>query len=257
MDLKNLKFAISIIMLFFVFSLNTNNANASNGISIYIDGEKQSYSNQALISNGATLVPLRGIFEALGASVNWNERNNTIDATRGDTNVWLKIGSKSAKVDGKSITVSVPAQVRNGRTLVPLRFISEALGESVKWNGATRTINIGFDDYSNSIQGTYEGWYIANQGKTGLTLRIQNDKAIFKFYPLSNNPDVGSGEFEMEYEYDETTGLIQLTATKWIKNPNGYFTVDLTGNIKNGSLSGFIDGYVGANDYGKVNLVRK
>ena len=131
-----------MLTLLFVFSVSINKAEASNGISIYINGEKQSYSNQAVISQGTTLVPVRGIFEALGASVNWNQKNKTIDATKGKTKVWLKIGSKTTKVNGRTITISVPTQVENGSTLVPLLFISESLGEAIWWDGSNKTISI-------------------------------------------------------------------------------------------------------------------
>ncbi|MFJ7731472.1 stalk domain-containing protein [Lysinibacillus sp. NPDC097231] len=118
------------------------NASASLGVSIYINGEKQSFSNQAIIENGSTLVPLRGIFESLGANVQWNQSTQTIDASKGNIKVWLKIGSKNAKVNDNAINLSVPAQVKSGKTLVPLRFISESLGANVQWNQKTQTITI-------------------------------------------------------------------------------------------------------------------
>ncbi|MGE7689691.1 copper amine oxidase N-terminal domain-containing protein [Lysinibacillus sp. NPDC097214] len=139
--MKKLRF---IIPLFFclLLGLGINNVSASLGVSIYINGEKQSFSNQAIIENGSTLVPLRGIFESLGANVQWNQSTQTIDASKGNTKVWLKIGSKNAKVNGNTVNLSVPAQVKNGKTLVPLRFISESLGANVQWNQKTQTVTI-------------------------------------------------------------------------------------------------------------------
>jgi len=128
--------------MFFIMAYGTNSASAAAGISIYINGEKQSFSNQAVIENGSTLVPLRGIFESLGANVQWNQPTQTIESSKGNTKVWLKIGSKNAKVDGNVVSLSVPAQVKNGKTLVPLRFISESLGANVEWNQKNETVTI-------------------------------------------------------------------------------------------------------------------
>jgi hypothetical protein len=92
--------------------------------------------------SGRVLVPLRGVFEALGAFVEYNNATQSISATRGETRVQLTIGSARAYVNGASRTLDVPAQVQSGRTLVPLRFVSEALGATVLWNDAQRTVLI-------------------------------------------------------------------------------------------------------------------
>jgi len=93
-----------------------------------------------VIENGTTLVPLRAIFEALGATVDY--ANGNITAKKGDTTVKLTIGQKEATVNGKTVTLSVPAKVVTGSTLVPLRFIGESFGNKVDWNATTQTITI-------------------------------------------------------------------------------------------------------------------
>lgn len=141
--MKFLKLFFAALLIISSLSIvSVDQTSAATNISIYLDGTKQSYSNKALIKNGSTLVPLRGIFESLGATVNWNQTTKTIDAKKGNTTVWLKIGSKTTKVNGKNVSIAVPAQVVNGSTLVPLRFISEALGAKVDWNQTTKTIKI-------------------------------------------------------------------------------------------------------------------
>jgi hypothetical protein len=89
---------------------------------------------------GRTLVPLRAIFEALGAQVEFS--SGTIRARRGDTNLQLALGSSQAVINGAVRTLDVPAQAVFGRTLVPLRFVGEALGANVNFNSATQTISI-------------------------------------------------------------------------------------------------------------------
>ncbi|MCL2392176.1 MAG: copper amine oxidase N-terminal domain-containing protein [Oscillospiraceae bacterium] len=114
----------------------------SSPISVYFDGTRLSFDVPPQMIDGRVLVPLRTIFEALGADVNWNEATRTITATRDDTTVVLTIGNTTATVNGQSITLDVPPQVIDGRTLVPLRFVAESFGVTVDWNGETRTVTI-------------------------------------------------------------------------------------------------------------------
>lgn len=135
------------LLIFSTFSFS-NNADAANKVTIFVNEVKQSYSDKAIFENGNTLVPLRGIFEALGAEVTWNNSTWTIDATKGSTKIWLEIGSKVTKVNGKTVNIAAAARIVDGSTLVPLRFISEALGAEVLWDGLTTTININLNDDS-------------------------------------------------------------------------------------------------------------
>lgn len=112
------------------------------GITVIINGSEKQFAPSPLIKSGATLVPMRAFFEALGAAVNYDSKTNTVISRRGNTTVRLKIGSKTASVNGLIKTLTVPAQLINGSTFVPLRFISEALGDTVIWDSSTQTIKI-------------------------------------------------------------------------------------------------------------------
>ncbi len=92
--------------------------------------------------DGQNLVPLRSIFNALGADVKWDNTTKTITGKKGDTTIILKLDSKDALVNGKHVALDVPASSINGKTFVPIRFISESLGADVKWDGSTQTIII-------------------------------------------------------------------------------------------------------------------
>jgi outer membrane protein TolC len=111
-------------------------------VSVTIDGKVQSYDPAPQIINGRTIVPLRGIFEALGATVNWDETTQIVTATKGSTNVQLTIGSYSAEVNGIPSMLDQKPQLLNGRTMIPLRFVSEALGAVVRWHPENNTIAI-------------------------------------------------------------------------------------------------------------------
>ena len=91
---------------------------------------------------GRVLVPLRGVFEKMGAHVKWDDDSQTVFADRNDTTVELSIGSNNATVNGKAVLMDVPAQLIGGRTLVPLRFLSESLGARVNYDDARNTIDI-------------------------------------------------------------------------------------------------------------------
>jgi hypothetical protein len=105
-----------------------------------LDGRLLQFDQPAIMQDGRVMVPLRGIFESLGAVVLFNSATQQIKATKGSKLVQLSLGSRQAYVDGRMITLDVPANTLGGRTLVPLRFVSEALGADVRWMPATHTV---------------------------------------------------------------------------------------------------------------------
>jgi len=109
-------------------------------ISVFVDGKR--LDQRPVSVGGSTLVPLRGIFEALGAEVKWDGPTRTVRATRSTTNIELTLDSPLALVNGEIKRLDVPARSIGGLTMVPLRFIGEALGAKVEWQGATRTVLI-------------------------------------------------------------------------------------------------------------------
>jgi len=111
-------------------------------ISVFVDGSPLTMDVAPLIEQGRTLVPLRAIFEALGATVDWNEATRTVTGKKGATTIKLVVGLESAYVNDKPVTLDVPGRIINGRTLVPLRFVSESLGAGVAWDGAARRVTI-------------------------------------------------------------------------------------------------------------------
>lgn len=118
------------------------NTTYMNSISIIINGENLSFDQPPYIENGVTKVPMRKVFEALGAAVEYDEDTRKITAYKDDIVIELVIGSSTAKVNGKEIILTTDVEIKNGTTMVPLRFVSEALGSEVLWNGADKIINI-------------------------------------------------------------------------------------------------------------------
>ena len=95
-----------------------------------------------VIQQGRTLVPLRFIGEALGASVEWNGEKRTITYTTMDTQILLTIDNHIAYINGNPVEIEAAPTLINGRTLVPARFVSESMGFQTDWLSHTSQVRI-------------------------------------------------------------------------------------------------------------------
>jgi len=111
-------------------------------IMVSVNNVLLTFDQPPVIVDDRTLVPLRAIFEALGAKVDWNAATRTVTAVRGKDKICLEIDTNILNKNGKEIEIDVPAKIIGDRTMVPVRAISEALGSNVDWNGAVRTVYI-------------------------------------------------------------------------------------------------------------------
>lgn len=112
------------------------------GISVYVSDTRIEFDQWPVMYNDRTLVPMRKIFEALGATVSWDEATQTVTAVRGDRTIKLSIGSSVMDLNGETILLDTPSILLNDRTLVPVRAIAEGLGCTVSWDDATYTVTI-------------------------------------------------------------------------------------------------------------------
>ena len=127
---------------------------AENSPAVYVDDVKIEFADQkAVIVDSRTLVPARGVFEAMGASVNWDGDTRTvqIDSKDGIKRVYLVIDDANMKVytfesifnaTENVVTLDVAPQILNDRTMIPLRAISEAMGSDVKWDADAYSVYI-------------------------------------------------------------------------------------------------------------------
>ncbi|HCS10379.1 MAG TPA: copper amine oxidase, partial [Clostridiales bacterium] len=95
-----------------------------------------------IIENSRTLVPMRAIFETLGAEVDWDGTNKTAVVTKDGTTISLKIDDTIAYINDEPVELDVPARIKNSRTLVPVRFVAESLNADVTWDDALRAVLI-------------------------------------------------------------------------------------------------------------------
>lgn len=123
--------------------LLTTAAMASAQIRVYVDDTRVWFpDSEPHMSQSRVFVPLRGVFEQMGATVMWNGSNQMVTARRGNTDVQLTIGSRTAYVNGTPVGLDVAPHMMNGRTMVPLRFISETLGADVRWDAGVDAVYI-------------------------------------------------------------------------------------------------------------------
>jgi hypothetical protein len=109
-----------------------------NGATIDFTGDQE-----PIIQNGRTLVPFRAAFESMGAEVDWFNDIRLCQATYEGVTVGITIGDTKVSInDGGEVESDVPAQIINGRTMVPLRVLSESIGATVEWDNATRTVTV-------------------------------------------------------------------------------------------------------------------
>lgn len=101
-----------------------------------------SFETAPRIVDGRTMISLRFLFETMGAEVEWNDSTKTATVIRDGNTVSVNIDSTEAKVNGKTVMLDVPPMLVDGRTLIPLRFISENLGYTVEWDDDTRLVTI-------------------------------------------------------------------------------------------------------------------
>ena len=120
----------------------TLSGGVSSDINVEISGKFTQFDSTPLICNGRTMVPMRKIFEELGASVSWDGETKTVVGTKGYKKVVITVGSKTMLVDGEKVLLDAVPIVISGRTLVPVRAIAEGLGATVSWDDSAKTVKI-------------------------------------------------------------------------------------------------------------------
>jgi len=135
-----------MIVVFLISIIITPSVIAEEGIKVQLNGELLSFDVPPQLINNRTMVPMRKIFEALGATVEWHGDTQRIVATKEDTVIQLEIGSTIMIKNGEGITLDVPSQIVDSRTLVPVRAVAESFEAEVTWDQDTQTVIIVKED---------------------------------------------------------------------------------------------------------------
>lgn len=183
-----MKKSIGIFMALAMAASATTAFGAEGDVNVVVNGKKLTFDQNPVIEDGRVLVPFRKILEELGCEVGYSEYENvkSITAAKGTKYVSANIGEKTMNVNGETVKLDVPAQIKNGRTLVPIRAISESFAASVNWDSDTKTVTI------NDKQGQYS----IKSGHMEKVLKTEDGKELIKIscdYPVIENTD--SNEF--------------------------------------------------------------
>ncbi len=154
--MKKILSIILCLSLSAAFLIAARNASADE-ITVELDGKKIEFDVKPEIIDGRTMVPLRKIFEEIGANVKWNSDTQTVSARKGSKTITLSVNSADLQIDkgktdsdgnpiAETVTLEVPAQIVDGRTLVPVRAISESFGLNVDWDKDNQKVSITSDD---------------------------------------------------------------------------------------------------------------
>ncbi len=139
MKTKSFKILTLSFILILLFSFN---GFAATNVSVYVDNEKIEFDVNPIIENGRTLIPLRGVFEKLGANVDWNKNLSEVVIKDKSNEIEMLLGKNKVMVNGEIKDIDVPTIMINSRTFAPLRFITENLGHTVTWDGSTNSVYI-------------------------------------------------------------------------------------------------------------------
>lgn len=114
-------------------------------VPVMVNGSRLTGFRPYVAPPGVTMVPVRGVFEKVGAEVSWDNNSQTVTVSMKSAVVKLKVGSAAGTVNGRPAQMVRPAEIKDGRTYIPLRFVAENLGGKVDWDEKTGTvyINIG------------------------------------------------------------------------------------------------------------------
>lgn len=139
---------IVAIFMMVILVMSSASAFAGNDITVTVEGVALEFDVPPQIIEGRTLVPVRKIFEALGARVDWVQDAQLVIASYGTSILSMEIGNETFTVtdvltgETRVIALDVPSQIVDGSTLVPARAISESMGKKVNWINETRTVTI-------------------------------------------------------------------------------------------------------------------
>ncbi|WP_343209079.1 stalk domain-containing protein [Anaerolentibacter hominis] len=257
--MKNWKKPLLILSLLFICVLPVATASAAT-LKIKYDGKKQDYkgtqikyqvngkskkyNTPGLLVNGTAMVGAKDVFQkALGGTYKYTSSSGKIVIKFNDNTVELKVGSKTAYINGKKDTLSVaPMKIyfystKTTKIYVPSRFVSEGLGVDYKWNAGSGTVSLSGKKQAASLKIYYDGaWktYTGTQGQVSVFGKVQSTKAlpllIIDNTTMIRANQIFKGALKLTYEYDSSEKTLLLT--------DGATTVEFTMDSKTAYVDG-------------------
>ncbi|MEQ7052171.1 copper amine oxidase N-terminal domain-containing protein [Paenibacillaceae sp. P-4] len=185
-------------------------------IDLIVDGKRVTLPDTEpyIDSAGNTMVPIRFISEKLGADVKWDNAKQIVTIIHKGNTIVMPVGSKKVNVNGSEITLDTMAIKKEGRVVVPLRFVSETLNAEVKWDGAWSAVNIVSPEYQIKIDNgavTLDRWgreLRANQNSDEWILMSDTPDNVYKigkykiYHMTSTSPATEFGDRFTKEELD-------------------------------------------------------
>ncbi len=198
------------LLFLFLFFATPQPAVAAN-ICVYLDDTPILFTDEPFIENNRVLVPLRGILEVLGYRVHWQEETQTVLATGESVEISLRINETVATVNGKTVAIDAPAKIKNNRTFVPLRFLSEYSGAEVVWNPSDFSVSI----YSAKASETKTDSivYLQTNKMQGSGIILSADGLIATNYHVIENASTAQFVFNDGSVYQGETTVVGLNPT--------------------------------------------
>lgn len=186
-----------LLLLVFVILILHMGVSYASYVDVQLNGELVDFTDEngnavkPQIVNNRTMVPMRKIFEKLGAIIEWNNEERIVTAQKGNTTIKLQIDNKVAEkiVNGvvEKITLDTEPIIINDRTMVPLRFIAESLGKQVGWNQVSYTaIIIDYNYFLNLIKNNARALY-EHLNNNYIEGKVNNIEIKRNYYDLLNS----------------------------------------------------------------------
>ena len=163
--------------------------NSSPDITVEISGDPVAFDQEPILYNSRTLVPMRKIFEELGATVSWDADTQTATGKRGDRTVKITVGQKKMYVNGREYTLDTSPVVVAGRTLVPVRAVAEGMGCEVEWDGRYNLVSITpkvftWSDWTEHLPGDVDDDLYYIEKRTEYSYRIREKEYFTSSYKM-------------------------------------------------------------------------
>lgn len=203
-------------------------------ILVNLNGEYLKFDTDPILLNDRTLVPMRLIFESLGMNVMWDNLTETATAADENTRISFTVNSNTVYVNGKDFTIDTYPILKDDRTLIPLRFLSESLGYRVSWNDIAQTAII--EDYPKLPAHSQKYYVIYKEGYRDNRVEVaffnvsgsQNPSLVWD-YGISLSDNGGVVQDDVKYYFDEA-------ANEWVQFESGY-----------GAISNYATGFIKSN----------
>ena len=232
------------LLLALVLTCGIQTATAKD-IGVVLNGKPISFDTAPCLDNGRVLVPMRGILESLGYTVEWQNDTRSVLASNSETRILMPLGSKTVTVNNKSVSVDAPAKLVSGRTLVPLRFLAEYSGAEVVWNNAEKTVNITSEEIISVVipaEKTIRDSmvHINNGTKKGAGLILSEDGVIATSYNFIKKSTALELTFNYGQKYNGPVKIVGMDAEKDVVllkvEKDGLYPIKTTTKYKEGAM---------------------